>query len=293
MGRPQRVDEPGARHLVTNRGTAQTMLFRADADRRRFLALVGNLGDGFGVAVLAYVLMGNHYHLVVRSNEGRLAEAMQHLDGTYARGFNAIHDRQGALFQGRYDAQLLDNQPGLAAAGFYVHLNPLRAGLTRDPARYRWSSLGAYARERAALPWLHLDLMAGTGSAYLTATLAAAGLTCASPGVGADDYEDFYSEWSGDDPKAATFSEWDRDVASVFGVSVDELYIVARGRTNVARMAAMALALRLKGLPAGCIADRYGARSARTVHSAVQRLRERAASDPGLAARIHTLGGEL
>ena len=77
MGRRHRQDDPGALHFVSNRGTAQTMVFRSDHDHRFFLALLGELEIRFGVQVIAYVLMGNHYHLCIETPEGNLVKGMR------------------------------------------------------------------------------------------------------------------------------------------------------------------------------------------------------------------------
>jgi len=268
------------------------MLYRTDRDRRRFLALLGAIEEDFDVAVLAYVLMGNHYHLVLRSNTGRLAQAMQYLDGGYAKAFNAVHDRHGALFQGRYDARPLDDQYALTCAGLYVHLNPHRAGLVPDPADYRWSSLGAYLRGRSALPWLHLDLLDGRSEHTYAETVASASGDPHALQL-LDELDQSFTDSPDDDALEAAFAASDRAVAAAFGVSIDELYIVVRGRSNTPRMVAMAASLRTTGVSAARVAERYGAHSASTVHTAVQRLRRKNDMEPDVASRVRGLGLNL
>ena len=161
MGRAPRCDFADAIHLVTNRGTARTMIFRSDADRRSFLSLLGDLEGRFGVEVIAFVLMGNHFHLIVRSRSGLLSRALHHLEGSFSRGFNPRHDRRGALFQGRFDSRLIEDDVQLHRAGAYVHLNPVKAGLVTEALQHRWSSLRSYASGRRLASWLHLDLLQG------------------------------------------------------------------------------------------------------------------------------------
>ena len=289
MGRVHRVDEPGMMHFVTNRGTAQTMVFRTDRDRRTFLSMLGELETRFAVRIVAYVLMGNHYHLIVVSVDGRLPEAMHFLDGNHARRFNGAHERTGALFEGRYDSRPIRDDAHLERAGIYLHLNPLAAGLTSGPLGYPWSSLDAYAAGRAALPWLHLDLLAGrSGEQYLCAAVAEL------EGVLSVDHssdDDVHAWCSNTDAKVdAAFAASDSAVAQAFGASVDELYVVVRGRTNIARTAAIVRASRTTGQSLECVAQRYGLRSVNAVYSAVRRLREQAVADPGVALRLDGIG---
>lgn len=288
MARRLRQDFEGALHFVTNRGTAQTAICRTDRDRRFFLWLLGELETRFGVQVIAYVLMGNHYHLILRSVDGRLADAMQFLDGTHARRFNQVHDRSGSLWQGRYDDRLITHEAHFERAGIYLHLNPQRAELVSRAVDYAWSSFGAYTAGRAALRWLHLDLLGGrSGAAYLADVMAELGAVQAI-----DDSEDEVHAWCShrDAQLEHDFQESDRAVASTFGVSVDEIHVPVRGRTNVARMAAIARAAELGLAPVDAIARRYGLRSASGVRAARRRLIDLADRDHAVNTRLEWLG---
>lgn len=292
MGRPLRIDQPGTVHFLTNRGTAQTMLFRADSNRRMFLSLLGELEDRFAVEMHAYVLMGNHYHLIVRSIEGRLSEAMHYLDGGYARWFNAVHKRQGAFFQGRFDARHIEDPAGLERAGVYLHLNPLRAALVSQPGDHRWSSLGSYLRGRAPMPWLHLELLlAGrTGQAYAEAVAAPLEVV---NGLELDDGDDGHAWWADIAEVNLSYQESDQAVARAFTVSIDELYIVVRGKSNPARMAGIVHAAQHTGQPVRAVAQRYGLRNAHGVHTARSRLRQLIARNPAAAAKVRSLDLDL
>ena len=102
MARPLRIDPPGAWHHVTGRGNGGERLFHADADRRRFLGLVSELPGRFGLEIHAFVLMDNHWHLLVRSVSGNLSEAVRWLLVTHAARHNLVHRRRGHLYQGRF-----------------------------------------------------------------------------------------------------------------------------------------------------------------------------------------------
>jgi putative transposase len=98
---------------------------------------------------LAYCLMGNHYHLVIKLTEANLAAGMQVLNGVYARRFNRDHRCRGHLFERRYAAEHVARDAHLLEALRYSDLNPVRAGLCPHPARWRWSSYRAVVGEIA------------------------------------------------------------------------------------------------------------------------------------------------
>ena len=88
MSRPLRIEYPGAYYHVMNRGTARQKVFLNDQDRQRFLDLLGQTCQMWGVRVYAYCLMDNHYHLLVETTDAALSRAMRHLDGIYTQRFN-------------------------------------------------------------------------------------------------------------------------------------------------------------------------------------------------------------
>lgn len=285
-----RTRHVGAHLLVTNRGTAQTMLYRSDEDRGRFMHLLGSLEQDFGIAVLAYVLMGNHYHLILRLDRDQVSAAMRFLDGGYARRFNTMHERQGALFQGRYDARPLDTETSLHAAGFYVHLNPVRAGLVGSAEHYPWSSAADHLRGATALPWLRLDLLAGQDGDSYRSNMAAAAPDFGKPAPVRGSDVDMYDAWVGELAAQRSFGVSDETVATCLGVSVDELYVVVRGRTNVARMIGIVHALRTTDAKVEEVAHRYGLRQRASVYRVVQRLRAAMTREPEVEKAVRSLG---
>ena len=102
VARPLRIEVAGAWYHVMNRGHRGGALFRDDEDRRRFLGTVAELPERFGLEVHAFVLMDNHYHLLVRTTEANLGHAMRWLNVTYAVKFNWAHRCHGTVFQGRF-----------------------------------------------------------------------------------------------------------------------------------------------------------------------------------------------
>lgn len=144
MGRPIRVEYPGAVYHITSRGNEQKAIFLSDADRDKFLTIMADYHDRYGILIYAYALMDNHYHLILETPRGNLLKVMHGLNGGYTGYFNRKHRRVGHLFQGRYKAIIVDKDEYLLSLSRYVHLNPVRAGLIRRPERYPWTSYGGY-----------------------------------------------------------------------------------------------------------------------------------------------------
>jgi len=143
MARPLRIEYEGAHYHVTSRGNERKPVFRDDTDREKFLELIGRAVEQFGIRVHAYVLMDNHYHLLIETPSGGLNQA-----------FNRRHKRVGHLFQGRYKAILVEKDSYLLELSRYIHLNPWCVNRDTDPIKYRWSTLGPYVGTRAAPSWL-------------------------------------------------------------------------------------------------------------------------------------------
>src|SRR5262249_43813541 len=122
------------------------VIFVDDVDRVMFLRLLARFEDRFRWTRLAYCLMGNHYHLLMRTPNAGLAAGMQRLNGCYAQWFNRRHARTGHLFQGRYGSELVRTDAHLLATARYIEMNPVAAGLCAAPEEWRWSqSAGALA----------------------------------------------------------------------------------------------------------------------------------------------------
>ena len=169
MPRGARLDGPGALHHVTIRGLERRAIFRDAHDRRVFLAHLGRVGRATGLAVLAWALLPNHAHLLVRTARprtaagGGLATAMRRLLTAYAVAFNRRHGRSGHLFQNRYKSILVEDEPYLLELVRYIHLNPLRAGIVRNLAEldaYPWSGHSALMGE-VQCPWQDRDDVLG------------------------------------------------------------------------------------------------------------------------------------
>ena len=140
MARKPRVHFPGALYHVISRGNQCQVIFRADADRRRYLELLDRYRARYQFQLRAYVLMTNHVHLLMEVGKHPLAKIMQGLQQSYTLYFNRKYKLVGHLFQGRYKDILCDRDSYLLELVRYIHLNPVRSKMVTDPAEYAWSS---------------------------------------------------------------------------------------------------------------------------------------------------------
>jgi REP-associated tyrosine transposase len=161
MARPLRLEYPGAWWHVFSRGVDRKDIFLGDQDRRRFLRLLGIAVPHFRWRLHAYVLMANHYHLLVETTEPTLSRGMKKIGGDYATWFNKKHHRVGHLFQARFGAQLIDSDEYLLTVARYIVLNPVRAHIVDDALSWPWSSARATAGCAAVPPWLTTDAILG------------------------------------------------------------------------------------------------------------------------------------
>ena len=157
MSRPHRVDYPGARHHVMNRGARRQPIY-ADAEScGTFLHLLGDLRDRYGIQVHAYALMPNHFHLLLTSENGRLSAGMKYLQGRFVQRNNERFDWDGPLFNGRFRNRVVEDDPYWRHLLAYVHLNPVRARLVNHPDQADWTSHAAYVGLEACPTWLARD----------------------------------------------------------------------------------------------------------------------------------------
>ena len=157
MARPLRLEHVGALWHVTCRGNEKGTIFHDDRDRDLFLSVLSEAVQLFAWRLHAYVLMGNHYHLLLETPEANLSRGMHRVNAVYSQAFNRRHERVGHLLQGRFKAILVEKERHLLELVRYVVLNPVRAGLARDPADWPWSNYLATAGLREAPEWLETE----------------------------------------------------------------------------------------------------------------------------------------
>ncbi len=135
MPRRSRIDAPGALHHIIARGIERTKIFRDDWDRNNFLKRLGEILKETKTSCLAWSLMPNHFHLLLKTGQAPVATLMRRLLTGYAVTFNRRHRRYGHLFQNRYKSILCQEEPYLLELVRYIHLNPLRAQVVEDMER--------------------------------------------------------------------------------------------------------------------------------------------------------------
>ena len=165
MARPLRIQFENAYYHVTCRGNARQQIYLNDSDRSAFVDLLERSSDIYQTEVLAYILMSNHFHLLVKTPLANLQEFMRHFNISYTSYYNWKHDRTGHLYQGRYKSYLVDADNYLQEISRYIHLNPLRvkrrSGMALYEKRkylrnYRWSSYGGYILEAGRRDFLQV-----------------------------------------------------------------------------------------------------------------------------------------
>jgi REP element-mobilizing transposase RayT len=172
MARPHRIDYPGARHHVMNRGARHEPIFPNDAACSLFIGILAELPDRFGVRVHAYALMPNHFHLLLEVPRGNLSRVMQHLCAEYVGRLNRLTTWDGPLLRGRFRNRVVEDDAYWRYLLLYLHLNPVEAHLVVDPADAIWTSHAAYAGLVRPPEWLTTaDLLGQYGGAegYLEA----------------------------------------------------------------------------------------------------------------------------
>lgn len=161
MGRPLRIEYPGAFYHVTSRGNEQKDIFKIDKDREKFISYLESASIRYEAVIHAYCLMSNHYHLLLETPSGNLSEIMRHINGAYTNYFNAKRKRVGHLFQGRYKAILVEADEYAKELSRYIHLNPVRAGIAEKPEKYVWSSYNSYIGKGKKPAWLRTEFVLG------------------------------------------------------------------------------------------------------------------------------------
>jgi REP element-mobilizing transposase RayT len=175
MPRRLRIEFDGAIYHVMSRGNARQDIVHDDDDRTRLLADLERTIDRFEWEVLAFVIMSNHLHLLLKTPRPNLGKGMQSFLSAYAVWSARRRRRPGHLFQGRYKAEMIEDESYYWTVSRYIHLNPIRAGLVTRPEEWAWSSYPGYDTPAKRRTWVRYE------------TLLAA----------------WRGEWGGDDPAGA------------------------------------------------------------------------------------------
>ena len=143
-----KLDEPGLISHITQRAAGKDPLFLDDRDYLTMLGLLRESSEKFNISYFALCLMHNHLHILIKPHKKNLVQAMRSIFSRYAAKFNHRYERRGHLFGGPYRQSVCLDNSYLLSASIYIHLNPVRAGLTDNPNQYRWSSSSLYCLDK-------------------------------------------------------------------------------------------------------------------------------------------------
>ena len=144
MSRPYRLQGENCFYHITSRGNGRQKIFISDYDYRQFMHYLLQGKEKYNFYLYAFVLMGNHYHLLLETTQPNLARIMHYINSAYTTYYNLKRNKYGHLFQGRYKSILVDKDSYLLELTRYIHLNPVRAKLVTKPESYKWSSYQGY-----------------------------------------------------------------------------------------------------------------------------------------------------
>jgi REP element-mobilizing transposase RayT len=155
MARPLRIEFEGAFYHIIQRGIERKSIFASSKDKERFLAYLNSSLLAYKAIFHSYALMNNHYHLILETPRANLSKIMHYLDTSYAAYYNKRHGRAGPLYQGRFKSVLVQEDAYLHYLSSYIHLNPVRAGITKSPEGYTHSSYNYFISNKEAPRWLN------------------------------------------------------------------------------------------------------------------------------------------
>jgi len=319
MPRPLRIEYENAYYHVMNRGRGRQRIFHGDAYYRAFLDTLAEAHRRFGLQILCYCLMSNHYHLLVKTPEGNLGRAMRHINGLYTQRHNRLRKTDGPLFRGRYKALLVEEDSYQLQLSRYIHRNPLGAGMVKRLEDYAWSSYPYYVKDSPAPEWLYqreiYDQLTGGRRlreryrAYVEmgvdeeiAVLFGRGNL--PPYLGSETFRDWaYRQRRTDDSEInrETLRSFRPDISQVtasvarrFKVDPSTITISQRGRVadNIPRWVVMYLAQQVCGLSLREIADFLGLKRTGSIPATIAKLKLCMAEDDGLARTVERIKSE-
>jgi len=137
MPRKPRIDQAGFYHIV-NRGVAKTNIYLCDDDFLKFLEILQEASEEFAFEIYSFVLMTNHYHLLIEMKKSNLSSALQKINSRYSIYFNNKYKRVGPLWQGRFKSWYVYDESYLKSLIRYIEFNPIKANMTQNIGEYRW-----------------------------------------------------------------------------------------------------------------------------------------------------------
>ena len=151
MSRKKRIWYPGATFHVTSRGNRRAILFKDDSDYLRFLECIEAAKNQYGFRIHTMCLMTNHFHMVIETEETELWKIMQKMLHPYSMDFNHRYNFTGHVFESRYTACIIEDERYFLEVSRYIHLNPVKAKMVREPLAYGYSSYGLFVGDHQEL----------------------------------------------------------------------------------------------------------------------------------------------
>jgi len=316
MPRPIRIEYENAYYHVMNRGGGRRAIFHSEEYFKLFLQTLNEAHQRFGIQVLSYCLMNNHYHLLVKTTEANLGRAMRHINGVYTQRYNRLRKTDGPLFRGRYKAILVEEDSYQLQLSRYIHRNPLDAGIVESLENYPWSSYPVYVGEHPAPKWLYcqevydqLAVKRRVRDKYRAFVEMGVDEEIAvfygkgnqAPYLGSDGFRDWaYQQRNTEDAQVSTrslqqfrpdLSQVMDSVADCFGVELTSITESQRGRQkeNIARWIVMYLGQALCGLKLRQIADQLGLIRTGSIPNMIVKLKLRMSADKRLFKKVNQI----
>jgi len=299
-----------------NRGRSGHNIFHGEQYFKAFLSVLDEAYRRFGLQVLCYCLMGNHYHLLVKTPEANLGRAMRHINGVYTQRHNRMKHTDGPLFRGRYKAICVEEDSYQLQLSRYIHRNPLEAKMVNDLVDYPWSSYSYYVSNQKPPEWLNqgeifdqLHASSKLREKYLAfvelgvdeeiARFYGKGNTM--PYLGSDSFRDWAYAQRGTDEAALSkqdiqlfrpsIDEIVNQVAKIFRVSDDSIVRgqQGRGKKNLPRWVAICLSQEIGSKKLTVIADAFGLKRTGSIPTTVKKLRELLENDSKLFRKVEKI----
>jgi len=316
MPRPIRIEYEDACYHVMNRGRARQKIFHSVNYFEAFLAGLSEAHQRFGIQIMCYCLMDNHYHLLVKTPEANLGRAMRHINGVYTQRHNRLKQTDGTLFRGRYKAICVEEDSYQLQLSRYIHQNPLEAKMVKKIDDYPWSSYPYYVNEQKPPEWLYrqeiydqLHVKSRLREKYRAfvelgvdeeiAQLYSKGNTV--PYLGSDVFRDWaYAQRATDEASVSkqviqlfhpSIDDIVARVAKTFKVSEASILKSQRGRVqnNTPRWVAMHLSQEIGCKTLMVIAKTFGLKRTGSIPTTVAKLRILMEEDLSLMKKVHRI----
>ena len=315
MARPLRIQFPDAWYHVMNRGKRGENIFTDNEDYKGFIELVKDCVDMWNVRVVAYCLMGTHYHILLQTPDANLSRCMRHIDGVYTQIFNRSHGLDGHLFRGRYKSILVDSDSYLLELLRYIHRNPIEAGMVDRLESYQWSSHKGYLSKSDKWNWLHKNYVLKMFSGHKKEAVIIyrnfvnkeipeeinriLGSRKWPTVIGKDSFIDwvkdtfFLQKRHTEVPESKTLApdvkKIKGEVCRLYNVNEEDLLVSKRGMRNEPRNVAIYLTKKLTGNSLEEIGREFGMNNYSSVSTVIERTQKKAGIERSFRKRIEKL----